>query len=1069
MLLGRLLGRLRIRGKLALLVAFPLLATVTLAVPVVLDRVGTANRAAATAAKVRLANRVGSLLQDLQQERLLSVGYLLGNVERTQLLRKSADVDDGVVDLRAEYGRDLPDRVGEALDTVRNLADVRGGVLARRATPDQVIGAFGPLDDRLIDSLRLPYDIDTTSRAGRQVLALDALMRADEGVSNSATLVILVVATKSKLASAAFISGMAALGVHNDRFHELATAEQVALADLEEQAVLVRTRQDFLTAGAVDPAAALAGVKLDTFFPTVASLITFGQFVEKKVAADVIADVTGQERRALTTAYAVSGLALLVIFLVVLLSVVVSRIVAQPLTRLTLSANRMARVAEAELTRIADDDTDNPGPVQLDPVDVRAADEVGDLARAFDRVQRTAASLVERQVASRRNVAQMFGHVGRRTQNLVGRQLSLIDRLEHQETDARRLQDLYRLDHVSSRLRRNASSLVVLSGADGSDGYTAPMPLADVVRLALGEIEDYTRVDVHVRPDLAVAPAVIGDLVLMLAELMENATAFSPPHQRVTVSGVPVPGGARVTLVDHGIGMTRERLAEENARLTRRERLDLAPTEVLGLFVVGRLARRHGWHIALSETPGGGITVDLEIDEKSLINVAADGPVTTIARVTVAPALPAALDEDEPTTVPRRRKWALDGPTPVRPVPQLFDPAALNRATRSLEAGKPWNAFAAQPAERVEPPAQPAARVEPPAQRDSPAAPPAAGALPGRAVASVPRPDQPASPVSRPGIPSRPVEIPPPPRSWAETTPPGDAQPPRPVPPTHSLRPPADALPPPASHLMNADPPATARPPGPPVGYAAAGPPVGYAGTGRHDAPRVGNGGPPAGGGRSPNGSGHPDRDAFDDDRPRSGSYSRLRQRVPGAQLPKSAPPRVEPDTVVTNPADVRAMMEQLEAGVRRAERDAAADPGTPVPAGSAPRPPAGAPPSAPAGAPPYSPAGGPPTPPAGAPPSAPAGAPQRQPVTARSRPSAGGPPPSGPVQSGPVPPLVRRVPGANLTDAGPGPYADRQPTRLQPDDPEEVRRSIAQLEAGIARAMHDISSEHRNEEGSPR
>ena len=151
-------------------------------------------------------------------------------------------------------------------------------------------------------------------------------------------------------------------------------------------------------------------------------------------------------------------------------------------------------------------------------------------------------------MASRRNVAQMFGHVGRRTQNLVGRQIALIDRLEREETEPDRLQHLYRLDHVSSRLRRNAGSLVVLSGGAGAERHVAPLPLADVVRLALGEIEDYTRVDVAGagghrdgrRP-------VIGDLVLVLAELMENATTFSPPHTRVTVAAADTASGVRLS------------------------------------------------------------------------------------------------------------------------------------------------------------------------------------------------------------------------------------------------------------------------------------------------------------------------------------------------------------------------------------------------------------------------------------------------------------------------------------------------------------------------------------------
>src|ERR1700760_2170593 len=139
----------------------------------------------------------------------------------------------------------------------------------------------------------------------------------------------------------------------------------------------------------------------------------------------------------------------------------------------------------------------------------------------------------------------MFGHVGRRTQNLVGRQLALIDNLERRETDSDRLDELYRLDHMSSRRRRNASSLVVLSGAAGTNEHMAPLPLSDVVRLALGEIEDYVRVDVDVPEEIVVVPAVAADLTLLLAELMENATAFSPPHTRVTAVATESAGGAR--------------------------------------------------------------------------------------------------------------------------------------------------------------------------------------------------------------------------------------------------------------------------------------------------------------------------------------------------------------------------------------------------------------------------------------------------------------------------------------------------------------------------------------------
>ncbi|MEU7996690.1 nitrate- and nitrite sensing domain-containing protein [Micromonospora sp. NPDC049060] len=711
-----LLARLRIRGKLALLVVIPLLSMVALAVPAVLDRVAAAQRAGDIADRVRIASRIGSLVQDLQQERVLSVGLLLGRVTRSELMQRTAGVDDRVADLRATPAGLLPPEVTEALHGVRGLTDVRAAVLAGTATPDQIMAAYGPVSTGLIDALRLPFGVDTDTAAGRQVLALDGLLRVDEAMGACATLIVLVKATGSPRVSASYVACMAGLRADNQGFRSLITPEQLKLVTLNDAAVAARTSADFLTRSALDPAGATRDIPLDALFPSVRSMITFGQFIEKKLVADVIAEVSGQQRRALTEAYLVAGIVTLILAVVVLLSAAVARTVARPLTRLTRSADRVARVAEAELTRVADDETEGAAPVRLDPVDVRARDEIGDLARAFDRVQSTAARLVERQVAGRRNVAQMFGHVGRRTQNLVGRQIALIDRLERQETDPGRLEHLYRLDHISSRLRRNAGSLVVLSGSAGADPHVAPVPLADVVRLALGEIEDYTRVDVQVPPGVSVAPGTVGDLVLALAELMENATVFSPPHTRVTVGGEPTGSGARLTVVDRGIGMAPERLAEENARLTRRERLDLAPTEVLGLFVVGRLARRHGWQVRLTPTAGGGVTAHLDVPETSLVVHRAERAGVTVARAAVPVRDRRSPDEPEAARPPaavgtaRSEPRATVGAAPsevgaaaeavpsevgaaAEAVPSGFDAALLSRATRSLESGASWDAF----------------------------------------------------------------------------------------------------------------------------------------------------------------------------------------------------------------------------------------------------------------------------------------------------------------------------------------------------------------------------------------
>ncbi|MEU1607338.1 sensor histidine kinase [Micromonospora matsumotoense] len=754
-----LLGRLRIRGKLALLLVVPLLCMVGLTVPVVWERATVAQQAGDLADRVRIASRVGTILQHLQQERLLAIGLLLKQVERTDLVQKVAEVDDRIADLRTDFGDTLPAEVDTALDGVRQLAALRTAAVAGQTGPDQIMAGYGPVNTALINSLQLRLNADTRTPTGRQVLALDGLLRTGESLSAGATLIVLVAARPNAQTVTAYVANFAVLQDETARLQALVTPEQLDLLTLEEVAVANRTGPNFINQSALDPATAIGTLDVATLFPTVASMITLGQFVEKKLAADVTAEVRADRQVALAGAYWVTLLIVLILIAVILLTVAVGRAVARPLTRLTRSADRVARVAESELVRVADDESETTPPVRLDPVDVGARDEIGDLARAFERVQSTAARLVERQVASRRNVAQMFGHVGRRTQNLVGRQIALIDRLEQQETEPGRLEHLYRLDHISSRLRRNAGSLVVLSGATGDDAHVAPIPVADVVRLALGEIEDYTRVDVRVPPEVVAVPAIIGDLVLALAELMENATVFSPPHTRVVVTAEPTDDGARLAVIDQGIGMSEQRLAEENARFTRRERLDLAPSEVLGLFVVGRLARRHGWTVELAATAGGGVTASLVLPGSALARATTGRHGAPVARAALpsrdrpGPAHQGALPSRErPSTTGTSGAPGTDGPLrtgrtpavldadPARPLVDAglarpvadaglarpvadaglarpvadagstwpavdptalpgFDPTLLSKATRSMETTGPWDAFGTVPAD----------------------------------------------------------------------------------------------------------------------------------------------------------------------------------------------------------------------------------------------------------------------------------------------------------------------------------------------------------------------------------
>jgi signal transduction histidine kinase len=651
------LGNLRIRTKLALLVLTPLIAVAVLTATVAVTNVRDAGRASDTARTIRVAGAVGALVRDLQQERMLAVGHRLGLSDRGRVMLQIANVTDRVTDLKAEYGEDLPDDLRNSIDNVSTLGAVRIVVESGNARVEDIHQIYTAAIDRLINTLHLVDGVDATTAEGRQVIALDSLLRVDEGNASGAGLVLIMASTKTFSSVVQFTGTLAAMKTATSRFRAFATPEQRLLQDQATQSLeagLGGTGSDFLA----NPQAALAQMTTNNLFEPLQTFIALGRFVEAKIVTDVNALMQEQERTQTTTAYTVISLAIIMFILVLLLSIATARAVAVPLDRLTTSAGHVAQVAEQELVRVSDEENDSHEPVRLDRVEITSKDEIGDLARAFDRLQETAARLVERQVASRRNVAKMFGHIGRRTQNLAGRQLQLIDTLEGRETEPERLEQLYRLDHMASRLQRNASSLVVLSGETTNDTYIEPLALLDATRLALGEIEDYSRVNVQIPQDLMVSPAIIGDLVLMLAELMENATVFSPPHTSVTVTAEPNGPDVRLVIADHGIGMQPEQIDTENARLTRRERLDLVPTEVLGLFVVGRLARRHGIGVALAQTPEGGVTVTVTLPSRHIASPHRHGVLVSVG----APAAP--------------------------------DMGTLTRVAQQLENAKSWNGFA---------------------------------------------------------------------------------------------------------------------------------------------------------------------------------------------------------------------------------------------------------------------------------------------------------------------------------------------------------------------------------------
>jgi anti-sigma regulatory factor (Ser/Thr protein kinase) len=208
----------------------------------------------------------------------------------------------------------------------------------------------------------------------------------------------------------------------------------------------------------------------------------------------------------------------------------------------------------------------------------------------------------------RKGVNQVFLNISLRSQSLLHRQLALLDSMERRTGEAKALADLFRLDHLTTRMRRHAESLIILSGATPGRGWRDPVPVVDVLRAAVAEVEDYVRVDVVSESQDLVAGSAVNDVIHLVAELIENATAFSPPTTRIEVRADRVGVGLVAEIEDRGLGLGADDIGDINQGLASPPEFDLADSEQLGLFVVGRLAARHHIKVSLRPSPYGGIT-----------------------------------------------------------------------------------------------------------------------------------------------------------------------------------------------------------------------------------------------------------------------------------------------------------------------------------------------------------------------------------------------------------------------------------------------------------------------------
>jgi signal transduction histidine kinase len=340
----------------------------------------------------------------------------------------------------------------------------------------------------------------------------------------------------------------------------------------------------------------------------------------RKVSDQLVGQITAQanslESTSLRNAIIISAATLILLLLVLLITTFVARSMIRPLRKLRADALEVAGSKLPEMVRRLSESEGGDESVEIEPIGVTSTDEIGEVARAFDQVHREAVRLAADEAMLRGNLNAMFVNLSRRSQSLIERQLALIDNLEQSEQDPDRLSSLFRLDHLATRMRRNSENLLVLAGHEATRRWSQPVPLVDVLRAAISEIEQYERVVLNVQPGIQVVGQAVNDVVHLVAEIVENATTFSSEDTQVYVTGQPLTsGGVLLDITDNGVGISEQEMAHANWRLDNPPVVDVAVSRRMGLFVVGRLAARHGVRVRLRHAQSGGLTALIWLPE----------------------------------------------------------------------------------------------------------------------------------------------------------------------------------------------------------------------------------------------------------------------------------------------------------------------------------------------------------------------------------------------------------------------------------------------------------------------
>lgn len=626
----------RVRTKIVAILLIPLLAVTALSGLRLSQVISDMRQSGRAQQLAEMAEKATALAHELQAERDLSGAYLGGKrgFGGDELRKQRGNVDAAVREynqaersLNGDFSQVTSDLLDSLHKDVQQISGVREAVDKGVAPWDSV---FDDYTSVISDLLKLEEDIPQgagDAQLSDHVHGLSALSHAKELLS----------------AERGYLAYVFGIGKFDDaRFRQFLNLDarwqaaqeefEASITDAQRKEYQRQVSDETSTAvrrlkeqAVVDPTTPSLSIDVSDWYAKASTMLQGMRAFELELDGQVLDRVRTLHSDAQRQAAIDAGIVLAVLILTLLLALTVAQYLVRPLRQLREAATEVAYRLPDTVQRLrstAQSDLD----AEVEAVTVRSTDEVGEVATAFNSVHREAVRVAVEQALLRKNVSTIFVNLSRRTQSLVERQLRLIDDLEVNEENNDSLGNLFQLDHLATRMRRNAENLLVLAGAESGRRWNHPVVLLDVLRAATAEVEQYPRVAQTYVTTRQIDGRAVGDVVHLIAELLENALEFSSPETQVIVSARSLHGdaGVMVEIEDHGIGMSTNELATANERLATSSEIDVSLSRMMGLYVVGKLAARHGIRVQLRHSgSGGGVTAQIHLP--SAIVVDGDG------------------------------------------------------------------------------------------------------------------------------------------------------------------------------------------------------------------------------------------------------------------------------------------------------------------------------------------------------------------------------------------------------------------------------------------------------------